>query len=194
MAYGVAWNEAAPIGATTPAADIDTELQNLKISIRERMDNLIGSGNWANDAVDPKVVQTQYFAGRSVITKVLAAADVKLDNISTSATSGDFTNSGDEVIITNAGEYAFVASLNVGTLDTNPIVVMQLQLIGGGTVVFNPVVWSPKSAGGLETVVTLQGVVLANAADVLSILAKNNNSPVTRATVNSFYFTLIRLN
>jgi hypothetical protein len=194
MAYIEAWNEAAPIGATTPAADLDVEIQNLKVSIRERMDEIVGTGNWANDGVQPKVVQTQYFAGRSVVTKVLTASDVKLDNIGTSATSGDFTNNGDEIVITNTGEYAFTASLNVGTLDTNPVVLLNLQLIGSGTVAYNQVVWSPKSTGGLETVVTLMGVVTATAADVLSILAKNSNSPATSATVNSFYFTLIRLN
>ena len=194
MAYGVAWDEAAPIGATTPAADIDVELQNLKISLRERLDNLVGSGNWANDAVDPKVIQTQYFAARSVVTQVLTVADQKIANLSTSATSGDFTNDGDDITITNAGTYAFVGTFNVGTLSTQPVVVIQLQLTGTGSVVFNQAVWAPKAVGGDETPITLQGIVNADAGDALSVIAKNNNAATTSASVNSSYFTLIRLN
>ena len=56
MVYSIAWDEASPIGASTPAADLDAELQNLKISIRERMNDLVGAGNWENDGVDPKTL------------------------------------------------------------------------------------------------------------------------------------------
>jgi hypothetical protein len=54
--YSIAWDEAAPIGASVAAADLDTELQNLKKSIRERMNDLVGAGNWENDSVNPKVL------------------------------------------------------------------------------------------------------------------------------------------
>ncbi len=53
MAYGVPWTEGAPVGASTPADTIDTELQNLKISIRERLEDLIDE--WTVDGTDPKV-------------------------------------------------------------------------------------------------------------------------------------------
>lgn len=71
MVYSVLWDNATPIGATTAAADLDTELQNLKISIQERMDDLIGAGNWANNAVEPKIltvtVPTFVRAGASLL-------------------------------------------------------------------------------------------------------------------------------
>ncbi len=54
MAYGIPWDEAGPSGATTPADTIDTELQNLKISIRERIEDVIC--DWADDSVNPKVL------------------------------------------------------------------------------------------------------------------------------------------
>ncbi len=55
MAYLVAWNEAAPIGATVTAATLDTELQNLKKSIRERMNDILqGTTSWETDATNPK--------------------------------------------------------------------------------------------------------------------------------------------
>ena len=56
MVYSIAWDVASPVGGTTPAADLDTELQNLKISIRERMNDLVGAGNWEADGVDPKTL------------------------------------------------------------------------------------------------------------------------------------------
>ncbi len=54
MAYSIPWDEAGPSGATTPADTIDTELQNLKISIRERIESIIC--DWSDDSVDPKVL------------------------------------------------------------------------------------------------------------------------------------------
>ena len=55
MAYSVAWNEAAPIGATVTAATLDTELQNLKKSVRERLNDILsGTTSWETDATDPK--------------------------------------------------------------------------------------------------------------------------------------------
>ena len=53
MAYSIVWNEAAPIGATVTAATLDTELQNLKKSIRERMNQLTSTA-WETDGDDPK--------------------------------------------------------------------------------------------------------------------------------------------
>ena len=53
MAYTVAWNEAAPIGASVTAATLDTELQNLKKSVRERMNQLTSTA-WETDGDDPK--------------------------------------------------------------------------------------------------------------------------------------------
>lgn len=54
MAYSIAWAEGSPPGGSTPADTIDTELQNLKISIRERLEQIIP--DWADDDVDPKTL------------------------------------------------------------------------------------------------------------------------------------------
>ena len=53
MVYAIAWNEANPIGASVDASTIDTELQNLKKSIRERMNDIL-SNAWETDANNPK--------------------------------------------------------------------------------------------------------------------------------------------
>jgi hypothetical protein len=54
MAYTIAWNESAPLGSVA-ANTIETEFQNLKISIRERMNQILAN-DWDDDLDDPKVV------------------------------------------------------------------------------------------------------------------------------------------
>ena len=53
MAYAVAWNEATPVGASVDADTLDTEVQNLKKSVRERMNDLLDSSTaWETDGDD----------------------------------------------------------------------------------------------------------------------------------------------
>ena len=58
MAYNQAWDEAAPDGATTKANTIDTVIQDLKKSIRERMADLLHADtSWETDADEPKKIK-----------------------------------------------------------------------------------------------------------------------------------------
>ena len=71
MVYSVAWNEASPAGASTNANTLDTELQNLKISIRERMDNILhASGDWGTDGEEPKLLDVLALAGTPEVAVV----------------------------------------------------------------------------------------------------------------------------
>ena len=60
-AYSVAWNEAAPVGSTTDASTIDTELQNVKVSIRERLEDVVN--DWTDNTVDPKTLVVLDYRG-----------------------------------------------------------------------------------------------------------------------------------
>ncbi len=53
MAYSVAWDESDPAGSV-PANTIDTEIQETKIAIRERIEQVIP--DWSDDLVDPKTI------------------------------------------------------------------------------------------------------------------------------------------
>ena len=55
MAYAIAWNEAAPVGASVNASTIDTEFQNFKKSVRERMNDIL-SNLWETDGNNPKLL------------------------------------------------------------------------------------------------------------------------------------------
>ncbi|MCP4902611.1 MAG: hypothetical protein GY906_37075 [bacterium] len=54
MAYSIGWNEAQPDGAVVDAKDLDLEIRNLKIAMRERLEQVIFE--WSTDATDPKVL------------------------------------------------------------------------------------------------------------------------------------------
>jgi hypothetical protein len=55
MPFTHPWNEAAPLGSTTDADTIDTIFQQLKLDLRERLEQVIP--NFGNNAVDPKKVK-----------------------------------------------------------------------------------------------------------------------------------------
>jgi hypothetical protein len=57
MAYTVPWNEATPDGSED-ADTLDTEIQNLKRSLRERLEDFFP--DWSDDGVDPKIPVTGY--------------------------------------------------------------------------------------------------------------------------------------
>lgn len=53
MAYTKAWNESAPLG-TADAGTLDTIIQDVKVSLRERLEQVIP--NFGTDATDPKIL------------------------------------------------------------------------------------------------------------------------------------------
>lgn len=54
MVYSISWDEGVPVGATTPAADIDTEIQKVKTSLRERLEDVLP--DFDDDLLDPKKI------------------------------------------------------------------------------------------------------------------------------------------
>jgi hypothetical protein len=70
MAYSKPWDETQPLGSA--AADtIDTIIQDLKTSVRERLEDLIG--DWGTDATDPKTMLAGLFAQGAVGTPSIAS-------------------------------------------------------------------------------------------------------------------------
>jgi hypothetical protein len=55
MVYNIAWDETQPDGSEA-ASTLDTEFQEFKESIRERMNNILDSTTaWETDGDDPKL-------------------------------------------------------------------------------------------------------------------------------------------
>lgn len=178
MAYGVNWDEASPVGATTAAADIDTEFQNLKISIRERMDNLVGSGNWTNDAVDPKKVQLSALTLSYVNAKL--SSSFSLTTVASQLLTwtellnvgGDVTVSGDTITLDTAGTYLVFftgyCTFQVGTgVEFIPGTSVQGTFVPGGTATIHMESQSLSVHGNCP--IGLSGIVVATASQTLNL-------------------------
>jgi hypothetical protein len=124
MAYGIPWDEAAPSGATTPADTIDTELQNLKISIRERIEDVIC--DWADDGVEPKTLCAEILGEALGTQFVWIAHDADI---------------GDDVSVVDTGSPIYL-SIAV-TTDGNSRATIDFANINGG--IYSLVDWSPMS-------------------------------------------------
>ena len=134
MAYTVAWNEASPAGSSTNANTIDTEFQNLKVSIRERMNDILHStGDWGTDGEQPKVLNLAAALGGPNVAQLIGTPEVAVvyaagaqvattgstitllwssETLDTTGLHSTSTNTGRFTIIT-AGYYRLVASIRV---------------------------------------------------------------------------------
>lgn len=148
MAFGIPWDEAAPSGATTPADTIDTELQNLKISIRERIEAVIC--DWADDSVDPKV---------------LCGPDVS-DVLETSFTYIEHrTDTGTDVAVRSVAGPVF---LNVsGTTNSNSQLDIDFTQINGGIYLLGEWSYFTEKFFGSSGTVPLYVETSAEAGEVL---------------------------
>ena len=72
MAYTRTWDEAAPTDSDA-ASTIDDLFRNLKIDIRERMNDIL-SNDWATDGDDPKTLDARAFAGTPQVAVVYTNA------------------------------------------------------------------------------------------------------------------------
>lgn len=119
MAYTVAWNEATPVGASTAADTIDTELQNLKKSVRERMNDIL-SNAWETDASDPKTIDPDAIDS---MDKVILARGSNLsisDDTTTSITWDSEVSNNDSMFASG--------SPTIVTIQTTGFYVLHLQL------------------------------------------------------------------
>jgi len=111
MAYSVSWNEATPVGASTAASTLDTEIQDLKKSVRERIEQVIPT--WDADGTDPKVIDHQkrchvHNAGSIAVT---AGATVSLTWDTEEFDKGTLHSTSvntDRITIITPGSYVFV--------------------------------------------------------------------------------------
>lgn len=199
MVYAIAWDEATPVGATTSASDIDLELQNLKISIRERLDDLIGTGNWANDAVDPKELtgQEKYYVGQSLIGVASTVVGAKLGNISTKKiipTSGAFANNGTDITLNAIGVYDLFAVFKWGTLQNPASASVTLTAAGTAVIASRPCFFTNYALGGLEASLALHAVITTPVVDeAVYFWLKTTNASFGHPQVNDFQFSIRRI-
>lgn len=144
MAYSVAWNEAAPVGASVNAATLDTELQDLKKSVRERMNNLV-SNAWETDGDDPKLIDVLAIgatprlahvydnAGDTMATGVNQTIDWPAETIDT-ATFHDNSTNNSRLTVLVAAYYRLFCNLEILSGATAAVAVVQIRKNGSSTV------------------------------------------------------------
>lgn len=117
MAYLQPWDEGTPVGSTELGEDLDTIIQNLKISMRERLEDVIP--DWSDDLVQPKTIfKSQAGVTRVATTSLTWQAPPTILTWDTEVfDKNDMIDLGvadDTINIPESGIYLLVASINVG--------------------------------------------------------------------------------
>ena len=194
MVYVIAWNEAAPVGSSVNAATIDTELQNLKKSVRERMNDIL-SNAWETDGDNPKLLDLPFStqpseravvklnSNESITTATATAIPWDTEDVDV----GDLVDLGAQatrITIVNTGFYLVVGSLLWASGTTG---VRQAYLrINGSTTIANQG-GHAGDAPSPGTIVTYLGALTA--ADYVECLAyhgQGTNLNVLTSTVTHF--------
>lgn len=196
MPYSIPWDETEPIGATTPAASLDTELQELKISIRERMNDLIGAGNWEDDGVEPKEVVSvvgNHFLG---LKQIISADTSESGTVSfvEQNNSGEFTNTVPEIDITDDGTYLILLQFTTSVIITGNVVKVTMTLSGtAGTIIFPQLQFS-TDAVALELATSMgYGLVIASAGDNIQVDYDINNIGAEDVDVSNIQLMIMRI-
>jgi hypothetical protein len=202
MAYTIPWDEASPDGAITPAADIDVELQNLKTSIRERIEDVIP--DWANDGVDPKtipLVDSQYCIAQVPYTPASVAPAQTFPVTIIHNENGGFVLGSDGIVLPEDGVYSITGGASI-TCAPGATLSIWARITGTGLPVVSTMLFSQYGAVGDELGASVQltvpccgGMYDCTAGDILWFEGwKTAPIPSAFASLNSIWFTLQRLN
>ena len=204
MAYVIAWNEAAPVGASINASTLDTELQNLKKSVRERMNDIL-SNAWETDANNPKTIDVRTIAGTPRVAHIYANAaftmatgvnqiiDFVGETFDTNSFHDNSTNPS-RLTIPVTGYYRLWCNLElIAGAATNVVSVFEIRKNGSSTVAqathFHP-------GNSTDQVVQIGVMVSATAADYYEVrlLQASGNTWTTRSTTGESFFEIEWIN
>lgn len=199
MAYNIPWDESAPDGSITAAADIDVIIQQLKESIRERLEDVIP--DWANDGVDPKTIPLASIIGVDSYIVFNADSYASLPatwdtfNLTELSQNGSgFTLALDTIEVAEAGTYmlngSFFCSAGPGAT-----VLLRQTITGGGTGYANTASLqnSGINPGTIATAVPFFAVFDLNANDKISLEGMNGNTAAVGSASGINRFILRRI-
>jgi len=188
-AYSIAWNEATPAGASTNANTIDTEIQDLKKSLRERLEDMFP--DWSDDSTDPKVFQrARVVLSTPEVISNSSATFIPWDsaNYDTEGTSTGFWDSGSATRLTIrvTGIYLVIGQISWET-GTGTSKQIRLKLNGGSTAI----AFMNGIAKDTQERVIWTGSLTA--ADYLEIEVTHNVGSDEDVLVANSYFSIIKL-
>jgi len=170
MAYTVSWDEASPDGSEN-ANTIDTEIQNLKISIRERMNQIL-SNAWETDGNDPKTLvasnperasvsktAAQTISNGSATGVTWATEDVDVGDLV------DLGSNNTRITIATTGFYLITTSIN---WDTGSTGIREVRFDKNG--IGNPIAQQEVPAQSFGTGQVLSWMGPLTAADFIEVI------------------------
>ncbi len=196
MAYSIVWNESSPVGASVSAADIDAEIQNFKISIRERMNNIL-LNTWETDANDPKTLDPAALSLDKVVLSRSATLSIANDTLTGITWNNEITNadslfdSGSPTIITiqATGTYLIILQAN---FVFNATGYRRVEVAIANTTIFPFASHDPPQVTG-STGLTCSCVLAMTAADTIIFKAYQNSTGVLNLSANSTYAMVAQL-
>jgi hypothetical protein len=194
MVYNIAWDEAQPDGSEA-ANTLDTEIQELKESIRERIEDIIP--DWANDAVDPKVLSTTAVeraylslnAGEVITTGVNTAIPWDVEDVDV----GNLVDLGAQptrITIVNTGFYLVTGNVGWDTQTTGYRIV-QLYVNGGASVPATSMV--PTVPVTTDQCISWMGVLTAADYITLQVLHNQGGDATVQSGSRQTSFACVRL-
>ena len=205
MAYSKSWDETQPDGSEA-ANTIDSEIQDHKIAVRERMNDIL-SNAWETDASDPKLLDGSAFAAGGVTYAARASERVVLhlsaNETITTATSTEIpwdTETVDEggladvgganptrITIVNTGFYLVVAGLG---WDAGTTGVRTMNILYNGSTQIAGQYLSPASLLD-QNISWLGALTAANYLELQVLHSEGSDLDVLAASRT--YFSCVRL-
>lgn len=194
MPYSIPWDETEPVGAVTPAADIDEELQELKVSIRERMNDIVGAGNWEDDLVDPKVVTLTHFVVSSTGISTSAAPNGDFTLVEELSNAG-VTIAGDTITFDEDGTYLLFFGFNFVVDDAAGTAFALVSLSGSSAPLAPQLQVRAANTSPLDyrVSVTQMGYVVATATQELKISYAVTNALGKTVTLGSIRLVAVKV-
>lgn len=175
MTYSVEWDETEPDGSIVLAADLDTELKNLKISIRERLEDFFPG--WDDDDEDPKITvygsRERAFVTRSADQTITAAADTALIWENEIYDTGDFVDiagAATRLTITETGIYLVQLGMGWASGSSGKYKKTRIKLNGSA------VIAATEAADNTAPIIGTVYLGSLTAADYLEAFALHNNT------------------
>lgn len=187
MAYNISWDESQPDGSEN-ANTIDTEIQELKESIRERMEDLFP--DWSDDGVDPKVfarVRVSLTSTESISDSTITPVPWDQADFETVSTMWDVANPTRLVAPTTAFYMAFGGLDYAGNVTGD----RSVYITKNGASLPETAITIPGASGSIISI-AWAGVLAAN--DYLELEAEQDSGgPLNVVVNNATYFILVRL-
>lgn len=188
MVYSQSWDEGAPLG-TADAGTLETIIQNLKIGLRERLEQVIP--DFGNDGVDPKTLDAGQLnpnhKGKATLTSAQSIANDTPQTVTWDSEEidvGDIIDLGtndDRITVSQAGVYLVVCHAVFASNATGRRSVGAIRN-GSGSLGSEAL----PASSGVTTNLTFTVPFTLAASDYISMSVRQNSGGALNLNIGSF--------